>query len=278
VRFAVLTPGDEEALERFLLAHADTSMFLRSNSRSAGLVDHGESMQGTYAAAWNGDEIVAVAAHFWNGMVALQVPDPSYLDVVRIAVERSRRAVGGLAGPWTQLVAARSHLGMDAAATRLNSREDLFTLALDQLQMPVPQGICRAPAADEIDLLVAWRATHHVDAFGATPGPEVDALARREIEGNRFKRVLVVDDEPCSYATFNARLPDIVQVGGVYTPAPLRCRGYARALVASLLDEARNDGATRAILFTGADNVAARRAYLALGFTIVGDYGLVFFA
>jgi hypothetical protein len=58
----ILGPGDEERLERLLAAHADSSMFLRSNRRAAGLVDRGEPYQGTYAAALSGDDVVAVAA------------------------------------------------------------------------------------------------------------------------------------------------------------------------------------------------------------------------
>lgn len=43
--------GDEAALERFLRAHADSSMFLRANARRAGLVDRGQRLQATYVAA-----------------------------------------------------------------------------------------------------------------------------------------------------------------------------------------------------------------------------------
>jgi predicted GNAT family acetyltransferase len=41
----------------------------------------------------------------------------------------------------------------------------------------------------------------------------------------------------------------------------------------SLLD-ARSDGVERAVLFTGDANIAARKAYAALGFRRVGDYRL----
>ncbi|WP_437959361.1 hypothetical protein WME76_06700 [Sorangium sp. So ce119] len=34
-----LVPGDEAALEAFLVQHAESSMFLRSNLRAAGLVE-----------------------------------------------------------------------------------------------------------------------------------------------------------------------------------------------------------------------------------------------
>jgi RimJ/RimL family protein N-acetyltransferase len=47
--------------------------------------------------------------------------------------------------------------------------------------------------------------------------------------------------------------------------------------VAGSLLEARNQGVRRAILFTDRDNEPARRAYEALGFTVVGNYSIVLF-
>ena len=72
-----------------------------------------------------------------------------------------------------------------------------------------------------------------------------------------------------------ARLPDAVQIGNVWTPTALRGRGYARAVVAGALRCARDEGATEAVLFTATDNNAARKAYLATGFTRIGDYAIV---
>lgn len=67
-------------------------------------------------------------------------------------------------------------------------------------------------------------------------------------------------------------------VGGVWTPPALRGRGYARAVVAASLLIAREQGVTRAIVFTGEDNIPAQRAYVTLGFRRVGDYGIIGFA
>ena len=88
--------------------------------------------------------------------------------------------------------------------------------------------------------------------------------------------MLEVSGAPVAYQQFNAMLPDVVQVGGVWTPPALRGRGYARAVVAGSLLAARGDGVRRAVLFTGDENVPARRAYAALGFERVGDWGLLF--
>ncbi len=74
---------------------------------------------------------------------------------------------------------------------------------------------------------------------------------------------------------FNAALPAIVQVGGVYTPPDFRGQGYARRAVALHLEQAREAGVREAILF--AANPAASRAYEAIGFTQIGGYRIVNF-
>ena len=81
-----------------------------------------------------------------------------------------------------------------------------------------------------------------------------------------------------AYQQFNATADDTVQVGGVWTPPALRNRGYGRAVVAGALLTARAEGARRGVLFTAETNVAAQRAYEALGFARSGDWALVFLA
>jgi RimJ/RimL family protein N-acetyltransferase len=279
MRITILGRGDEAALEAFLAPLSDSSMFLRSNARRAGLVDGGQSLQATYAAAWQGDAIVAVAACSWTGMLLLQVPAPEHLEVARVALQESGRAIAGLSGPVAQVRAARTLLGLDGRAAALDDREDLFALSLPELRLPPAladgRWLCRAPQPDELPLLVRWRIAYAIETLGATAGPALDADVARAIHANPPHTVLVVDGAPVASTTFNARLPDVVQVGGVYTPPALRGRGYARAAVAGSLVAVRDEGAGRAVLFTG--NPAARRAYEALGFVPVGDMSLVIF-
>ena len=70
----VLTAADEPLLEEFLAWHRDSSMFLRSNLRRAGLTYEGRVGEATYAGAFRNGRIVGVAAHCWNGMLLLQAP------------------------------------------------------------------------------------------------------------------------------------------------------------------------------------------------------------
>ncbi len=81
--------------------------------------------------------------------------------------------------------------------------------------------------------------------------------------------------QPVACTSFNTAIPEAVQVGGVWTPPELRGRGYARCIVAASLLDARNEGAKQAILFTGETNFPAQKAYLALGFRLIGDYRIM---
>lgn len=248
-----LAAGDEAALEAFLAPRWASSMFLRANSRAAGIAYTGAPKSGTYVALMENGAIAGVAAHLWNGMVILQAPAHAGA-LARTAVQASGRRVKGLGGPWAQVVAGRAGLGLAHERANLESKEDLFTLDLARLRVPA--------------------------ALGDAPGPALDAKSRGEIElGQRDARqwLLTRDGAPVAFTAFNATLPDAVQVGGVYTPPEQRRKGYARCAVAGQLLDARAAGAAQAVLFTQVDNAAAIKAYRALGFERVGDYGLVLF-
>ncbi len=279
-----LQPGDEVSLETFLLQYTDTSMFLRSNWRAAGLLDQGARFQGTYIAAYIDEIIVAVAAHFWNGMLVIQAP--VYLtEVVQAVVAQSGRAVSGISGPAAQVEATKSILGFSNRPTQLDQPEILFSLALRDLQ--IPQALasakvqCRLPHPEELELLGKWCTAYNVEALGKIDTPSLRPACDRIIEARQTTAmhwVLVAGDTPVSYSAFNASLPDIVQIGGVWTPPVLRGKGYAKSVVAGSLLDARSQGVKRAILFTGDNNQAAQAVYRGIGFLPTGEkYGLVLF-
>src|SRR5439155_1541421 len=119
------------------------------------------------------------------------------------------------------------------------------------------------------------------EALGASDGPHLHQASTDEVRLQHERGtdwLLLAGAAPVSYSVFNAMLPDIVQIGGVWTPPEFRGRGYARSVVAGSLLAARKQGVARAVLFADPANEAARRAYLFLGFRIVGDYGLVLLA
>ncbi|MGF1933717.1 MAG: GNAT family N-acetyltransferase [Nostoc sp. ChiQUE02] len=279
-----LQPGDEASLEAFLLQHTDTSMFLRSNWRAAGLLDQGARFQGTYIAAYTDETIVAVAAHFWNGIIGVQAP-VHLPEVVQAVVAQSGRVISGISGPATQVEATKSILGLSNRPTQLDEPEILLSLTLDDLQ--IPQALasakvqCRLPHLEELELLSEWCATYNVETLGQRDTPSLRPACDRIIEARQAMAmhwVLVAGDTPVSYSAFNASLPDIVQIGGVWTPPVLRGKGYAKSVVAGSLLNARSQGVKRAILFTGDNNQAAQAVYRGIGFLPTGEkYGLVLF-
>ena len=275
-----LGPGDEPALEAFLVRHVDFSMFLRSNSRAAGLVYEGKPLQAQYVAAFENDHIVAVAAHCWNNMLLVQAP-VDVAAVARAAVEQSGRPVAGLSGPADQVLAARSALGLDTRPAPKFGREELFALDLKDLVVPAPladgRWTCRRPRPDELEFLVDWRVDFAREALQFPDSPTLRSACAQELRlvHERGSNWVLEDGGLVSYSAFNARLPDIVQIGGVWTPRDLRGRGYGRAVVAGSLIEVRDQGVRRAVLF--AEREEAKRAYTGIGFRVVGEYGLVLF-
>lgn len=256
-------------------------MFLRSNARVAGLVYEGKPFQADYVAVFEDDRIVAVAAHCWNGMILVQAP-VEVGRVVRAAVERSRRAVSGISGPAAQVSAARRALGMEHRAAPKPGHEELFALDLVDLAVPAPlatgRWTCRRPRAEELELLTDWRVAFSREALHRAEAPGLRDECRAELRlMHELRSDWVLEDEgrPVAFSAFNARLPDIVQIGGVWTPPERRGKGYGRAVVAGSLLDAQAEGVTRAVLF--AEREDAKAAYRGIGFRAVGEFGLVLF-
>lgn len=277
----LLQPDDRPALEAFLLPQVETSMFLIGNMRAAGLVDRGEPLQGTYVGAFQEHELISVVAHFWNGNLVLQAP-VHLSRLWREAVALSHRPVEGLIGLPDQVQAVFDELAFGPSEIQLDETEKLYSLGLGVLLIP-PQlqtgrWTGRRAAMSDLDLLARWRADYSVETLGAAPTPELMeesrvATARAISRGTIW--VLDVGDRLVSTSAFNTAIDEAVQVGGVWTPPALRGRRYGRAVVAASLLDARDDGATTAILFTGEENVPAQHAYQALGFRHVGAYRIV---
>ncbi|MBM3597186.1 MAG: GNAT family N-acetyltransferase [Alphaproteobacteria bacterium] len=282
-RARILVSGDEKALDAFLRRHADSSLMMLSNLHNAGLADEGRPYQGTYFAELDGDQVIGVAAIYWSGAIILQVPGEvgAIADAIRA---NAPRPVTGILGPIDQAQRMRAALGMAGRACMLDSTEDLYALALDRIAVPdaLARGevTCRPAQDDEVDLLIAWRRDFMIESLDA---PDDATTTRssgdliRRLQGEGINWVLEHDGRPVAYATYGARLPDAVQIGGVWTPRDLRRYGYGRAVVAGALLTACQRGVGRAVLFTDRANAASAAAYRAIGFTIVGDFALILF-
>ncbi|MEA3334375.1 MAG: GNAT family N-acetyltransferase [Chloroflexota bacterium] len=276
----LLGQNDYQALERFLASHLASSMFLIGNARSSGLKDDGSRFSGTYAGVFKDDTLTGVIAHYWNGNIIPQAP--SHLEpLLETLLRASGRPVYGVLGPAGQVDMIVETLSIDPTLAKLHETESLYHLSLSDLVLPQglkqPEVVARRIEPGDEELMTRWRIAYSLENLGDSDTPELREACRQSIQHYILSRqlwVLQVDGEPVSCSAFNASINEAVQIGGVFTPPPLRCRGYARAVVAASLLEARQQGVPQAILFTGNENRAARRAYEALGFRQTGWFKL----
>ena len=265
-----LHDADVGQLDAFLATHACSSMYLRSALRRGGDLAQ-------FAIMREGGAIVAAAMQAASGMIVLQAPAGAGALTTTILRSTGRRLAGFL-GPISQVQAARHDMGLDAVLFEKDTHEDLFALALGQLRAPVALSenelTCRIAVATDFALLVEWRAAFRRQALNEGAGAQLDKTSRADIAallpaGSLF---VLESDRPLACCSFNARLPDMVQVGNVWTPPASRGNGYGRAVVAGALAIARDAGVASAVLSTGRANLPALAAYRAIGFKLAGDY------
>ena len=275
----LLKSGDEAALEQFLAARRETSMFLRSNMRRAGLDYRGEAYDGEYFACFAGaGEITGVLAHYWNGNLMMQAPEEKTLRALTEYFRvQATRPVKGILGPDDQAGIVMDDLDLANHDYAIDRREALYTLDLDNLVAPQGLENAKMVAARKVApaVLTDWFRAYEKEALGAEDGDELEARARERAaraatDTNLW--ALMVAGEPVSMSGFNAALDDIVQIGPVWTPPNYRNNNYARILLAETLSAAKARGVRDAILFT--DHPAATRAYEAIGFERIGSYRL----
>lgn len=286
-KIRVLEPGDEQVLEAFLSERLEQSMFLLSNMRAVGLRDQGRVYQGTYLGAFDEQQrLSGVICQSWHGGLLLQAPLEGALAALLDALPRyAPRPLAGFIGPWPQIMAAKAHLGLEHMSYKLDKPERLYALELAKLRLPEPIAtqrwrVARAKA-EQLELLSQWQVGFAIEALKAKESPqELLESVQEELARHIQKETVFVltqeDGQEVAMSSFNATLPEAVQIGGVWTPEPWRSRGFARAAVAGQLQIARDEGRRLATLFTAVDNTPAQRAYEAIGFVEIGTYGLSF--
>ncbi|MEO9576420.1 MAG: GNAT family N-acetyltransferase [Tateyamaria sp.] len=264
-------PQDAEAMEVFLAQYAATSMFLRSNLAAHGTDEHTHPHGTTFFLTTEGLEITGIFGISNGGYLMAQAPDAPPEDWDAFAAAIKGRTVAGMTGRPIQVAACLSATGQTLGPWAVLADEPLYHLTLADLA-DVP-GKVRTPAETDRALLEAWFTTYALDTGQAEPGdgPTEWAKARAGAAiGSDDVVILEENGTPLAMAGINARLPDIVQVGGVFTPDGMRGNGYARRATAGLLRQCRAQGVTQSVLF--AHNAVAARAYEALGFQHVGEY------
>jgi GNAT superfamily N-acetyltransferase len=268
-------PGDEAALEAFLAQHPATSMFLRGNlAHGLGPSDHPHATR--YHLCPASGPIAAVLGLTRSGMVLCQTGGVDKAIPV-FAQALAGQIVTGFSGEAGQIGALMAQLALQSPRDfRMDHTEPLFRL--DLADLPDGGDVIRPARAEEVDLLTGWFTAYMQDTgLGAGDPAAGIAEARDRAQAAALGssvRLLVEGGMPVAMAALNARAGDMVQVGGVYVPPARRNQGLGRRMTRALLTEARGQGAREAVLF--ANNEAAARAYLGIGFRQIGQYRIAF--
>ncbi len=266
------TAEDRPRIEAFLAQHAERVMFPLSNLRHHGM-DGGHEYAVQFWYAQRDGQISDVLTLTEGGMALPFLPSGDFAAAVDVIGERP---LTGMAGPLAD-VRGLERLGYATCPRSFDHNEPHFLLHLKDLVTPGGIGVLRPLADASPDVIKGWITDYDTNTLNVP-------LERAVIEAERaYKhylssgshKVLMSDDVPLCMTGFNAQLPDIVQLGGVYTPQEQRGRGYARRAVALHLAEAAAVGTTRATLFSASEMAA--RAYRAVGFEQIGEWSLILF-
>ena len=259
--------ADRAEIVAFLQAHLSTAMFPLSNLDSFGMAGgHHRAM--TFWVDRQAGALRDVAGVTDGGMIFPNCPHQPWAALRQALLGKN---IIGILGAADQVTGLESALGL-ADAAGLRTVEQHYALALCDLVMPDVTGFSLRPlSAGPRDLVIGWRRAYLLETL-PLPGEDVDATAIKDIDSYiaaDSHRLLYEGDTPMAMTGFNARQPDAVQVGGVYTPPLLRGRGLARRAVALHLEQARK---AQAFLFAASD--AASRAYQSIGFQRIGQFGV----
>ena len=169
-----------------------------------------------------------------------------------------------------------------AAAARAASGAAWHALqrqGIHELRAVVPArpvaGAMRVAGAADRDTLVDWVVAFREEASGEPSGR---AAVERAVDARLAAGSLHVweaDGRPVASAGWAGATPHGIRVNLVYTPPPLRGRGYAGALVAALSQRLLDGGRALVFLHTDLANPTANGVYRRIGYRLVGEVRLL---
>ena len=238
MQYRKLHDADFDAANAFLANHAATSMVLRGNLRTAGIERRRHPLSGTYfGEVSEAGHVSAIVAQFGNGNVFVQAGGQATIPHALTTAFRAEipHPVAGIFGDADQAADMIDQLGLGDADFAINASDVLYTLDLADLIVPVN---VRADGFQMVDAekldrstLLRWLRAYEIEALGAQDTPLLDSkIASRLVHALDARTMwgLIVDGKPVSLSGFNAQLPEMVQVGPVWTPVEQRSNGYAR--------------------------------------------------
>ncbi|MCD4828372.1 MAG: GNAT family N-acetyltransferase [Candidatus Cloacimonetes bacterium] len=161
---------------------------------------------------------------------------------------------------WRRLTGASSRVGMYMRLHVLNEVSDVSD---------VP-GQARWLTESDTPVLAGWVRAFHDEATPGSPPVDAEKLLARRMGNDTL--LVWHDGAPVSMAALVRPSGNAVCLNLVYTPLPLRRRGYATALVAELSRQGLAHGYSRCTLFTDLANPISNSIYRKIGYKPVSDW------
>ncbi|MET7640062.1 GNAT family N-acetyltransferase [Streptomyces sp. NPDC005438] len=207
------------------------------------------------------------------------------LSLTPLAVERADALAAHLAslgGSPFRVIADHDTAGAFAESWRRHTgatsepfwRTHLYRLGTLTPPQPHPEGRGRATGGPDREHLVRWCREFCVEVGEQHSIDLIDAGSWDDSRfGDRhFTFWETPDGTPVSMAAGTSVVGGVVRVDPVYTPAPLRGRGYAGAVTVEASRVALDAGATDVVLFTDPDNPTSNALYQRLGYVHLTDF------
>ena len=226
---------------------------------------------------------IAVEPEFGKDAILLGLPGAGQalrtgpnrpLVVSHLSVEAIASLVGELDVPLGGVVGPRETAAAFAEAWPADSRLHMGQLIYEARVITSPPAIGgRMIPADEseFDRVLRWSMAFAEDAGIDEAGdPErIREMATRALPGLVFWKT--ADGRIVSMAGSTRSTPNGATVAQVYTPAELRCQGFASLVVAALSQSILDGGKAFCSLYTDAANPTSNSIYSKLGYGIVGE-------
>ncbi|RSN78700.1 GNAT family N-acetyltransferase [Streptomyces sp. WAC 05379] len=174
----------------------------------------------------------------------------------------ARETAEAFSAAWRRHAGARGAVGQ---------RQRLYRLGNLTVPQPVPAGRARVVGPADRDRLTRWHA-EFIEAVGHVAARDAGAWADSRIS---YGGVTFWEDEdgtPLAMAGVTPEVAGQVRVAPVYTPAPLRGRGYAGAVTAAVTRAVLGSGVREVLLFTDLDNPTSNGLYQRIGYRAVADF------
>jgi GNAT superfamily N-acetyltransferase len=221
----------------------------------------------------DGGEVLGAALKTapFNIVVAEPVSDEA-LEFAAEEIARKGISLPGVTGAYPEAdVFAGSWERVTGARRRLRMAQGIY--AVRTARPPAdPRGHMRFAAGGDRDLIVDWIRAFEAESIPAdAPHIKIDEVVDRRLADRGGAGFALWDDgdDTVSLSGYGGSTPHGTRIGPVYTPPPLRGRGYASALVGQLSERLLEGGLDYCFLYTDMSNQTSNKIYMNVGYELV---------